>query len=149
MIVRKGNFIITTNKNKLNLKLIHNFLKDSYWAKGVPYGIVKTAVKNSLCFGVYDNKKQVGFARVITDFARFAYLHDVFIIKEYRGKGLSKWLMDIILKYPDLQGMKKWLLGTRDAHSLYSKFGFKKIAHPEVLMEILNMDTYTGTKNKK
>jgi GNAT superfamily N-acetyltransferase len=129
--------------------MIHNFLKDSYWAKDIPFEIVKKGVRNSLCFGVYDKKEQIGFARIITDFARFAYVHDVFIIKEHRKRGLSKWLLSSILKHPDLQGLKKWLLATRDAHGLYSRFGFKKLKHPEKLMEILNIETYSKPNNKK
>jgi GNAT superfamily N-acetyltransferase len=149
MRVKKGNFIISTNKKKLNLRLIHNFLKNSYWAKDIPYEIVLKAVKHSLCFGVYDGKKQIGFARVLTDYARFAHIHDVFIIEKYRGQDLSKWLIKTILSHKDLQNLKKWMLATRDAHSLYKKFGFTPIRHPEKLMEILNIDTYTKSKIRK
>lgn len=139
---RKDNYIISTNKKLLNLRTIHSFLKDSYWAKNIPYGIVEKAVKNSLCFGLYDGRKQIGFARVLTDYARFANIHDVFILEKYRGKGLGNWLMETILLHPRLQGMKKWYLATRDAHDFYRKFGFKKIAHPEKSMEILNIEPY-------
>jgi N-acetylglutamate synthase-like GNAT family acetyltransferase len=143
MRVRKGNFIISTNKKLLNLKLIHGFLKNSYWAKNIPFEVVEKAVKNSLCFGLYERKEQIGFARVLTDFARFANIHDVFILDKFRGRGLGYWLIETILKHPELQNMKKWYLATRDAHEFYKKFGFKPIAHPEKSMEILNMNIYS------
>ena len=148
MIVRNGSFYITTNKRKLDLKLIHRFLKNSYWAKNIPFKIVCRAIKNSLCFGVFESHKQIGFARVITDKARFAYIHDVFIIEKYRGRDLSKWLMGTILKHPQLQGMKKWALATRDAHDLYRQFGFKKLKDPAKHMEILNMNIYSESNKR-
>ena len=118
-------------------------MKDSYWAKNIPFNIVEIAVKNSLCFGLYDGKKQIGFARVLTDYARFANIHDVFIVEKYRGEGLGYWLMETILSHPQLQGMKKWYLATRDAHKFYKKFGFKQVAHPEKSMEILIIKPYS------
>lgn len=133
---RKKNFLISTDKSKLDLKIIHNFISNSYWAKNRSLKTMKKAIDNSLCFGVYYGKKQVGFARVITDFTTFAYLADVFIIEEFRGKGLSKWLMNVILNYDSLKNLKRWFLATKDAHGLYEKFGFTKLKEPDKLMEM-------------
>lgn len=143
MYIKKDNYIISTSKEKLDMKLIHNFLKNSYWSKDIPFKIVKKSVKNSLCFGVYDGKKQIGFARVLTDYAKFAHIYDVFIIEKYRGKGFSKWLMETILNHKKLGGLRKWMLGTRDAHGLYSKFGFKPLGSPERWMELVTLNTYS------
>jgi N-acetylglutamate synthase-like GNAT family acetyltransferase len=142
MRTRKGKFIISTNKKLLQPKVIHGFLKNSYWAKNIPYSKVEKAIKHSLCFGLYEGKKQIGFARVLTDYARFANIHDVFVLDKYKGQGLGVWLMENILKHPQLGGMKKWYLATRDAHEFYKKFGFKPVAHPERSMEILNINPY-------
>ncbi len=130
-------FYISTDKNLLNFELIYNYLNnDSYWAKGIPAERLKIAIDNSLCFGVYHHKAQVGFARAITDNATFAYIADVFILPAYRGKGLSKWLMQTITGHPELQGLRRWSLATVDAQGLYNQFGFTQIAHPERWMEI-------------
>jgi GNAT superfamily N-acetyltransferase len=139
---RKNSFTITTDKSKLNLSIIHNFLKKSYWAENIQLSIVERSIKNSLCFGVFEGENQIGFARVITDYSTFAYLADVFILENYRGKGLSKWLMECILSHPELQGFRRWLLATKDAHGLYSKYGFKSLKTPERWMEIHNPDVY-------
>ncbi len=128
-------FYISTNKSKLDLAMIHNFLKNSYWAKNIPLKVVEESIENSLCFGVYEGSKQIGFARVITDYATFAYLADLFIAESFRGLGLGKWLVECILEYPELQGLRKWLLATRDAHELYRPYGFQ-MAKPERYMEI-------------
>jgi len=132
----KKNYTITTDKSKLDFSVIHTFLSTSYWAEEIPMEIVKKAVENSLCFGVYNNDKQVGFARVISDFSTFAYLADVFIVEQERGKGLSKWLMECILKHQELQGLRNFCLLTRDAHSLYAQYGFKNIPVPKNFMTI-------------
>ncbi|MEZ4690021.1 MAG: GNAT family N-acetyltransferase [Ignavibacteria bacterium] len=121
---RKGNYLISTDKSKLDIKVIHGYLTNSYWAKNRPLKISKLTIKNSLCFGLYFKDKQIGYSRVITDYATFAYLADVFILEEFRGKGLSKWMMKIIFDYEDLQNVRRWLLATSDAHGLYEKFGF-------------------------
>ncbi len=107
---------------------VHAFLRRSYWAEGVPLEVVERAIENSLCFGVYVPDGQVGFARVVTDYATFAYLADVFVIEEYRGRGLSVWLMECVSAHPRLQGLRRWMLGTRDAHTLYEKSGWTRIA---------------------
>lgn len=130
-------FSISTDKNELNIILVHNYLSnDSYWAKGITIEKVTASIENSMAFGVYHQKNQVGFARVITDKATFAYIADVFILPEFRGKGLSKWLMQTITMHPDLQKIRRWMLATADAHSLYSQFGFTQITRPDRWMEI-------------
>jgi len=128
-------FHISTDKSKLDLAIIHNFLKSSPWAENIPLKIVEKSIENSLCFGVYEGNKQIGFGRVITDYATFAYLADVFIAESFRGLGLGKWLVEFILEYPELQGLRRWLLGTIDAHGLYRQYGFQ-MAKPERYMEI-------------
>jgi GNAT superfamily N-acetyltransferase len=144
---QKDDFLISTDKTKLDLDLIHNFLKDSYWAKEIPFAIVKKSVDNSYCFGVYKNDVQIGFARIVSDFATFAYLADVFILEEYRGKGLSKWLMECIMQDSNLQNLRTFSLATWDAHTLYEKYGFKVIDKPERHMSISNIDIYKEMKN--
>ena len=132
---QKDNYLISTDVSKINLDIVHHYLSnDSYWAQHIPVDIVMRSIENSLCFGVYDEQAQIGFARIISDFATFAYLADVFILPAYRGKGLSKWLMDVIVGHPQLQGLRRFLLTTRDAHTLYSQFGFERFPQPENLM---------------
>lgn len=140
------NFFVSTDKSHLDIKVIHGYLKTSYWAANIPEEVVIKAIENSLCFGVYNNKQQVGFARVVTDYAVFAYLADVFILEEYRGKGLSKMLMKEIMQHPQLQNLRRWMLATRDAHGLYSQFGFNPLSSPERVMEIFIPDIYNKTK---
>jgi GNAT superfamily N-acetyltransferase len=130
--------IISTDKSLLDMDVIYQFLSHSYWAEGRPPEVIRRSVENSLCFGVYLDKKQIGFARVVTDYATFAWIADVFIIKEYRGKGYSKQLMKTILEFPELLKLKRWLLATRDAHKLYSRFGFGELNSPGRFMEIVN-----------
>ena len=129
--ITENNFTISTDKNKIDIDYVHEFLSNSYWSPGVPMETVKRAMQNSLCFGVYDNGRQVGYARMITDTATFAYLADVFIDENYRGKGLGKWLVKVILAHPDMQGLRRIILATRDAHSLYAQFGFIPFTTPE------------------
>ncbi len=130
-------FIISTDKSLLDADLIYRFLdQDSYWSQGIPREKVLKAMENSLCFGVYQHKQQVGFSRVVTDKATFAYLADVFILPEFRGLGLSKWLMQTIIAHPDLQGLRRWSLATADAHGLYAQFGFTPLSRTERWMEI-------------
>jgi N-acetylglutamate synthase-like GNAT family acetyltransferase len=136
-------YSISTNKEKLEIDVIHTFLSNSYWAKDIPLEIVKKSIDNSLCFGVYYENKQVGFARVISDFATFAYLADVFILEGHRGKGLSKELMKVVFAHPQLQGLRRFCLGTRDAHQLYEQFGFTVIKKPELWMEIKHDNIYS------
>ncbi|MBS1660553.1 MAG: GNAT family N-acetyltransferase [Bacteroidetes bacterium] len=143
MTVKKGEYSISTDKERLDLSFVHGFLsKEAYWSLGIPFEVVEKSVRNSLCFGVYHGEGQVGFARIITDFATVAYLGDVFIVQEHRGKGLSKWLVEVIRTHPELQGLRRWVLLTQDAHGLYRQFGWKDIAHPERYMEIAVPDIY-------
>jgi len=139
---RLGEYIISTNKRLLDLPAIHNFLKTSYWAEGIPFDIVKKSIEHSLNFGVYKAGKQVGFARVITDYATFAYIGDVYILEDFRGQGLSKWLMQVIAEHPELQGLRRWSLLTGDAHELYRKTGFQELQNPELYMEKANPGIY-------
>lgn len=119
-------YTISTDRSRLDLGFVHDYLKRSYWASGVPYTVVVRSVENSLPFGVYQGAQQVGFARVITDFSTLVYLADVFIIEEHQGQGLGKWLIQSIKTHPDLQAIRRWLLFTRDAHGLYEQFGFER-----------------------
>jgi GNAT superfamily N-acetyltransferase len=136
---RKGQYLVSTDKSKLDIKVIHGYLSNSYWAKNRSLKTTKLTLKNSLCFGLYHKKNQIGFARVITDYATFAYLADVFILEEHRGKGLGKWLMEVIFNYGEVQNLRRWFLATRDAHKLYEKFGFTGLKEPEKLMEMFFM----------
>ena len=137
---RKGNYLISTDRSKLDFKVIQGYLGRSYWANKRKPEVTKLSIKNSLCFGVYFKKTQMGFARVITDYATFAYLADVFILEEFRGRGLSKWLMEIILNYSEVQNIRRWFLATKDAHGLYKKFGFTSLKEPEKIMEMFRKD---------
>ena len=138
----KDEFTITTDKSTMDIEVIHGYLSRSYWAEGVPKQIVQKSIEGSFCFGVFHGNSQVGFARVITDKATFAYLGDVFILEPYRGKGLSKWLMEIIIAHPELQGLRRFCLITRDAHGLYRQFGFTELTSPENWMHVHNPNVY-------
>ena len=145
----KANFIISDEKEKLDAEYIHNYLSNkSYWAENIPLETVKKSIDGSICFGMYENEKQIGFARVVTDKATFGYLADVFIDENYRAQGLSKWLMEIIMAYPELQGLRRWMLGTRDAHSLYEKFGFEPLENPKRVMHKYNVDVHKKASGK-
>lgn len=141
-------YSVSTDPLWLDLDLVHRYLSAaSYWAKGIPRSVVEKSVRHALCFGVYKGDQQVGFARVVTDRATFAYLGDVFIIPEERGKGLSKWMMEHIHAHPDLQGLRRWMLFTRDAHGLYEQFGWTK-APPDAcerMMQKHHPDVYVGS----
>lgn len=135
-LIRQG-YSISTDKTLLDLDVMFNYLsKESYWAKGLPFDTMKRGIDNSMCFGVYHDKKQIGFAKVVTDKATFAYIADVFILEPYRGKGLSKWLMHTITSHNELQGLRRWSLATADAHGLYAQFGFTPLLAPERWMQI-------------
>ena len=133
---RRDGFTISTDRSKLDRKAIHEFLAGSYWATGIPREVVDRSIEGSLCFGVFEGDRQVGFARVITDSATFAYLADVYVLESHRGRGLAAWLMECILAHPELQGLRRWMLLTRDAHPLYRKSGFRDLAHPDRVMEM-------------
>jgi len=139
MEVQQGAYTISTDREKLDIDLIHHFLSnDSYWAKGIPLQKVQRSVQHSLCFGVYHQQQQVGFARVTTDYTTFAWIGDVFIVPAHRRQGLSKWLVQTMLAHPDLQGLRRWLLATADAHQLYAQYGFTPLPQPERFMQIHN-----------
>ena len=138
----KDQYTISTDKAKLDVPYIRNFLARTYWAENIPVEIVEKSIQGSLCFGVYDGNMQIGFARVITDYATFGYLADVFIDENFRGRGLSKWLMEMIMGHPPLQGFRVWLLGTKDAHGLYEQYGFKALENPERMMRKSVPDIY-------
>ncbi len=144
---QRGEFVISTDPARLDLDVIYGFLTNCYWSKGIPREVVARSVEHSLCFGVYDGSGvQVGFARVVSDFATVAYLGDVFILESHRGRGLSKGLMECITKHPALQGMRRWILLTRDAHGLYEKFGFMPVKAPERYMELHDPSVYETRK---
>jgi N-acetylglutamate synthase-like GNAT family acetyltransferase len=143
MEIKEDGFIFSDDSNLVDLKSVHNYLSSqSYWAIGIPLEIVAKSIENSLCFGVYKDGKQAGFARWVTDRATFAYLCDVYIENKFRGLGLSKKLMSLMLFHPDLQGLRRYSLATLDAHGLYAQFGFKPISTPENLLEIRINDIY-------
>ena len=139
---QKGSFLISTDKVRLDLGAIHSFLTTSYWAKGISMEVVRRAIQNSLCFGMYEADTQIGFARVISDYATYAYLCDVYILEPYRRRGLAKWLMQCVLAHPDLQELRRFSLATKDAHGLYGKVGFAPLRNPASHMEILNQAVY-------
>lgn len=136
-------FNLSDDKKKLQIEVIQKFLaEDSYWANSRTVEQTRRAIENSLCFGLYHDDQQIGFARVVSDFATFAYLGDVFVLQEFRGQGLSKWLMETIVSHPELQGLRRWVLATRDAHSLYEKYGFHALKFPDRWMEKPATDAY-------
>jgi GNAT superfamily N-acetyltransferase len=132
---RRDGYLISTDASMLDLEVVHGYLSGSYWAAGVPEDVVRRSIENSLCFGVYRGEEQAGFARVVTDRATFAYLADVFVLEEHRGQGIGKWLVEVILSHPDLQGLRRWMLATRDAHDLYRRYAFTELARPGIFME--------------
>ena len=145
---RQGDLSITTDASRLDLDVIHGFLSRSYWAAGIPREVMARAIRHSICFGAFDGERQVGFARVISDVATFAYVSDVFVVESYRGRGVGKQLMAAIMSHPDLQGLRRWTLFTRDAHGLYRQYGFGDARYPDRLMEILG-DPYTAAPSRQ
>lgn len=133
---KRGEFLISTDRDLLDREMIHDFLSnESYWATGRGLEVVNRGIDNSLSFGIYRDSQQVGFGRVVTDYATFAWVADVFVREEYRGQGLGKWLVEVMLTHPQLQGFRRWALSTKDAHELYRSFGFNELARPERWME--------------
>ena len=137
-----GTIEISCDRDRLDIDAIHEFLTQSYWSPGVPKEVVCKAIANSLCFGVFQGTRQIGFARVTTDKATIAYLADVFVLEEFRGQGLGKRLIASVMAHPELQGLRRFMLATRDAHQLYARYGFTPIAAPSRLMEVLRPDVY-------
>jgi len=154
---RRAEFLISTDRKRLSLDVVHDFLTNCYWAKGISRDVVARSIEHSLCFGIYDESPSpakearfsapgpVGFARVVSDFATVAYLGDVFVLESHRGRGLSKWLMECITQHPALQNLRRWILLTRDAHGLYSQFGFTPLRAPERYMELHRPHVYDTT----
>lgn len=142
-IYERSPYIIYTDPAKADAEAIHKYLSEaSYWAENIPLETVEKSIHNSLCFSLYADERQIGLARIITDKATFAYLCDVYVLPEFRGQGLSKWLMECVLIHPDLQNLRRFMLATKDAHGLYTQFGFKPAAAPDRLMEIVNRNVY-------
>ena len=143
-------YLISTDPGRLDTGVIHGFLRESYWAEGIPREVVERAIENSLCFGAYYRNEQIGFARVVSDYSTFAYIADVFVLAPWRGRGISKALMAEVIHHPDLQGLRRWLLGTKDAHGLYQRFGFTAPRFPDRQMERADPSIYLrmtqGTK---
>lgn len=140
---QRGGFVISTDRAKMQIDVIYDYIsKQSYWMAGIPKSRVQRIIDNALNFGIFDGPRQIGYADVITDFATFAYLANVFVLEDYRGQGLSKWLMECILAHPDLQDLRRWTLLTADAHGLYKQYGFEPINNPESWMHRYNAETY-------
>jgi GNAT superfamily N-acetyltransferase len=133
---QRGEYTISTDRSRLDIDLIHDFISNhSYWGTGRAREVVERSIENSMAFGVYHGEQQVGFGRIVTDYATFAWVADVFVVPEHRGRGLSKWLMEVIIAHPQLQGFRRWVLATKDAQGLYEQFGFIKLHRPERWME--------------
>ncbi len=142
MLQRRDTFTVSSDPACFDLDAIHAYLSTSYWAKGIPIETVERSIRNSLCFGLFDGTEQIGFARVITDHATYAYLADVYVLEAYRGRGLAVWMMECVCAHPDLQGLRRFALATRDAHELYRRFGFTELADPTKHMEIFRPAIY-------
>lgn len=140
--VARGAYVVSTDKARIDVAAVHAFLSSTYWSPGIPIETVRRAIAGALCFGIYHGVEQVGFARVITDRATYAYLSDVFVLDAHRGRGLATWMMEVIMSHPALQGIRRFALSTRDAHTLYQRFGFVTVANPDRQMEILRRDIY-------
>jgi GNAT superfamily N-acetyltransferase len=132
---RRDDYVISTDAARLDLRMMHEFLSASYWSPGIPRAIIEQAIQHSLNFGLYYEGRQIGFARVISDYATFAYVCDVFVLDAFQGRGLGTWLMEIVTAHPNLQGLRRWILATRDAHGLYRKVGFTTLSQPDRFME--------------
>lgn len=135
---RKGEYAISTDTARIDVDAVADYLSRSYWAAGRSREQIERSLAHSICFGLYHDGRQVGFARVISDHATFAYLCDVYVLEAHRGNGLGKWLVDVVLAHPELQGLRRWMLATRDAHELYRQFGFAELSNPDRWMEIFN-----------
>jgi len=136
-------YTISADKSRLDIEMIHRFLsQEAYWSRNIPRAVVERAIHNSMCFGAYEGDRQIGFARVVTDCATFAYIADVFVLPSHRRSGVSKLILQTIRDHPDLQGLRRWQLSTKDAHGLYEQFGFRRVTKPERLMEILAPNPY-------
>jgi GNAT superfamily N-acetyltransferase len=144
---RRGPYTVSTAPTRLNLDVIYGYLSGAYWCEGIPRQTVERALRHSLCFGLFTGEEQIGLTRVVTDYTTFAYLCDVFVLPAHRGKGLGSWMMQCVMKHPDLQGLRRWHLTTRDAHALYRKLGFVPLSKPERHMELFTPDIYKLQKS--
>lgn len=142
MLLTRGEFTLSDEPEDQQQEQIHAYLTRSYWAEGISLDLVRRSLRHSLCLGIFHRDRQIGLARVVTDRATFAYLCDVYILEEFRGQGLARWLMEAVSSHPDLQGLRRFMLATRDAHRLYAQFGFVPAARPESLMEIVKRGLY-------
>src|SRR6202049_4055734 len=140
---RKGEFTVSTDRGLIDMDVVHGFLTQCYWAKGIPRDVVARSIENSLCFGLYADGQEVGVARVITDYATYAYIGGVFVLESFRARGLGKWLMECVMKHPRLQGLRRWSVVTSDAHGLCSQVGFTPLKKPRNYMELHRPDVYT------
>ena len=143
---QRDEFTISTDPARLDLDGIYAYLSNSYWASGIPRDVFERSVRHALCFGIYEGARQVGFARVVTDFATVAYVGDVFVLEAWRGRGLSRWLMEVMMAHPELQGFRRWILLTQDAHGLYEKFGFTTLEDAGRWMEKWAPDVYKAPR---
>ena len=140
---RRGEFTLSTDPARIDVDAVHAFLTRTYWSPGIPRETVARGIANSLCFALYHQGRTIGLTRVITDRATFAYLCDVYVLEEFRGQGLSRWMLEVIHAHPELQGFRRWMLATRDAHGLYAKFGYAPLANPSRWMDRHDKDVYT------
>ena len=143
---QRDGFTISTDPARLDMQGVYDYVSSSYWGRGIPRDVFDRSVRHALCFGIYEGARQVGFARVVTDYATVAYVGDVFVLEPWRGRGLSRWLMEVISSHPELQGFRRWILLTRDAHGLYRKFGFTPLASPDRWMEKWAPDVYKAPR---
>ena len=139
---RRREFLVTTDPEKLDLEVVYGYLSRAYWCEGIPRHTVERALRHSLCFSLFEGERQVGLVRVVTDYTTFAYLCDVFVLESHQGRGLGTWMMQCVMQHPDLQGLRRWHLTTRDAHALYRKVGFVPLSKPERHMEVFTPDIY-------
>jgi GNAT superfamily N-acetyltransferase len=142
--ITKGSYSLTADRRRIDVDAVHAFLTRSFWARGISKELVAKSILHSLSFGVFDGRAQVAFARVVTDYSTYAYLCDVYVLEEYRGKGLGTWMIEFVMDHPELQGLRRFQLVTRDAHGLYTRFGFKVPDNPERQMEIVRPGLYSG-----
>jgi GNAT superfamily N-acetyltransferase len=140
----KGSYSLTADRRRVDVDAVHAFLTSCFWAGGISKELVAKSIEHSLCFSVFDGPAQVAFARVVTDYCTYAYLCDVYVLEDHRGRGLGTWMMEFVMKHPELQGLRRFQLVTRDAHGLYTRFGFKSPDHPERQMEIFRPGLYSG-----
>ncbi len=143
----RGDFMVTTDLSRMDMNVVYGYFSRAYWCEGLPRETLERAMQNSLCFGVLEGEKQVGFARVVSDRTTFAYVCDVFVLESHQGRGLGTWLMQCVVRHPELQGLRRWHLTTRDAHSLYRKVGFTLLSKPERHMEVFTPDIYKQQKS--